>query len=263
MNTPRHRNPLFTTLIAAVLTCLSACAPGRQPVAGASPPGADVGVPAPTPPLDEPYAAAFRRRARFYIRQTAERDPDAMIDWFNRTPYFQNGGGDPHKYSMPVVLARLYMDPSDPAGLRLYRFLMDVDTKKPDRGLYHFSAFQRTRLFFQMADRLPDDVVASNVYDARNYFRIFRSGGTENHRFMSRCSGYVWAEYLDERFPGEGFDEHKAWLADWLTAQTKKFYTIGQGEYDSSTYVGFSAASWSNVYDFARAPDMRNLARAA
>jgi hypothetical protein len=258
-----HRSTALAILAASFLALPAACAPAKQPAPPDKLPEADVGVPAPEPPLDEPCEAAFRRRAQFYIRQTAERDPDAMIDWFNRTPYFQNGGGDPHKYSMPVVLARLYMDPADPAGLRLYRFLMGVDKLKGDRGLYHFSAFQRTRLFFQMADRLPDDVVASNVHDARNFFRIFRSGGTENHRFMSRCSGYVWAEYLDARFPDEGFDEHKAWLSDWLTAQTRKFYTVGQGEYDSSTYVGFSAASWANVYDFADDPDMRDLARAA
>ncbi|MGC9453269.1 MAG: hypothetical protein ACP5HU_00230 [Phycisphaerae bacterium] len=222
----------------------------------------DVGVPAPAVRLDEPYEAAFRRRAQFYIRQTAERDPDALLDWFDRTDYFSNGGGDPHKYAMPVVLARLYMDPTDEGGLRLYRFLMEVDKLKRDRGLYHFSIFQRTRLFFQMGEDLPDDVVESNLYDTRNFFHIMRSGGTENHRFMSRCSGYVWAEYLDERFPDEGFDEHKQWLADWVTARMRQFYTVGQGEYDSSTYVGFSAASLANIYDFSADETMRDTARA-
>ncbi len=245
---------------AIVLTAMASCAPAGK--AAADGPAADVGVAAPRPPLDQPDEAAFQRRAQFYIRQTAERDGDEMVDWFNRTEFFQDGRGDPHKYAMPVVIARLYMDPTDEVALRLYRFLMEVDKLKSDRGLYHFSAFQRTRLFFQMKDDLPDDVVDSNIYDSRNYFHIMRSGGTENHQFMSRCSGYVWAEYLDERFPDEGFDEHKEWLADWVTGRAEQFYTIGQGEYDSSTYIAFSAASLSNIYDFARDETMRDTARA-
>lgn len=263
MNTAFPRVLTPTLLVAFVVTTLPSCAPAQQggqaDVPGS---GAAVGAPAPAVPLDEPYEAAFRRRAQFYIRQTAERDPDALLAWFDRTGYFANGGGDPHKYAMPVVLARLHMNRSDAAALRLYRFLMEVDKLKGDRGLYHFSTFQRTRLFFQLADGLAADVLDSNVYDARNYFQIMRSGGTENHRFMSRCSGYVWAEYLDEKFPGEGFDEHKRWLADRVKARERQFYTVGQGEYDSSTYVAFSAASLANIYDFADDDDMRDTARA-
>lgn len=263
MNAPVSKQLVLISFIMVVVASAPSCAAAEQTKPADAPAvSAEAGISADDVPLDEPYEAAFRRRARFYIRQTAERDPDALLDWFDRTDYFSNGGGDPHKYAMPVVLARLYMNPRDEAGLRLYRYLMGVDKLKSDRGLYHFSAFQRTRLFFQLADKLPPDVVESNVYDARNFFRIMRSGGTENHRFMSRCSGYVWAEYLDERFPREGFDEHKQWLADWITARARQFYTVGQGEYDSSTYVGFSAASLANIYDFGEDDKMRDTARA-
>ncbi|MFW6062266.1 MAG: hypothetical protein ACOC93_05600 [Planctomycetota bacterium] len=225
-------------------------------------------VPAPEVPLDKSYEAAFQRRAQFYIRQMAERDPNAMLEWFHTNPYFANAGGDPHKYAMPPIIARLYMDPGDEEALDLYRYLMRVDTNKGDRGLYHFSAFQRTRMFFQMRDQLPRDVIESNEYDVWNHFSAMRGNpqsmhfGTENHTYMHRASGYLWAEYFEGERPDSKFHEDWKFLRDWMKYSINRLYTIGQGEYDSSTYVGFSMASLANVHDFSEEPNMVKLSRA-
>ncbi|MFP4355612.1 MAG: hypothetical protein ACLFUJ_10870 [Phycisphaerae bacterium] len=210
--------------------------------------------------------AAFQRRAKFFIRQTAERSADGLLEWFSTNPYFANAGGDPHKYAMPVVIARLHLDPDDADALKLYRFLIGVDKKKGDRGLYHFATFQKTRMFFQLKDSLPREIVEfmeSNVRD--NFGRLVGnmnsvSYGTENHTFMSRASGFVWGEYLGGLDKNSPLNKQTKYLADWIEYQANRFYTIGMGEYDSSTYVGFSLASLANTYDFAK--DERTVANA-
>jgi hypothetical protein len=217
-----------------------------------------------TPILDEAEEKAFAERAAFIIRQTATRDTDAMIEWFDQVDYFKGAGGDRHKYILPPILARLSLDPTDEKALRAYRMLMEVDKQKGDRGLYHFAAFQRARLYAMLRDRLPADIVESNEYDVRHFSHIMDRGGTENHAFMHRCSGYIFAELVEGEYPGRlSRDEALAKQRTWLIEQARRFYHVGSGEYDSSTYFGFSMASWSNVYDYTRDEQMKLTARAA
>lgn len=213
---------------------------------------------------DAPYEAAFQRRADFVVRALAERDLDEMHAWFERTRFFQGAGGDRHKYAMGPVIAKLVLDPEDEQALRMYRNLMVVDTLKGDRGLYHFASFQKTRMFFQLWDSLPDDFKEAIDHDVRNHFNIMRAGGTENHFFMNRTSGYVWAERLEGEFPGAhgGREGSLAFLRDWLLDQVRKNYAVGNAEWDSSTYLGFSAAGWANIHDFTRDDEMRAWSRA-
>lgn len=213
---------------------------------------------------DDSHEAAFQRRADFVVRALAERDLDDMHAWFERTTFFRGAGGDRHKYAMGPVIAKLVLDPEDAQALRMYRNLMEVDKLKGDRGLYHFASFQKTRMFFQLWDQLPDDFKAAIDHDVRNHFNIMRAGGTENHFFMNRTSGYVWAERLDGEFPGAhgGRGGSLTFLRDWLLDQVRKNYAVGNAEWDSSTYLGFSAAGWANIYDFTEDETMRAWSRA-
>jgi len=218
------------------------------------------------PPLDpfDPEEAAFLRRADFLTARTAATDLDTMRAWFDRVPYFQDGGGDPHKYALPGVIARLHLDPEDPAALRMARFLAGVNVAKGDRGLYHFAAYQRVRLFCALGPLLPEDLIAGTMHDVRHHYAVLRAGGTENHRFMHRCSGYLFAEKVPGPYAGKrDRDEHLEWQRKWLRGQVRRLYTIGMGEYDSSTYVGYTMASWANIHDYADDERMRILARAA
>ncbi|MCH8511339.1 MAG: hypothetical protein LAT83_06760 [Kiritimatiellae bacterium] len=208
--------------------------------------------------------SAFLARADFYIRRLADRDLDEMHAWFERTTFFRGAGGDRHKYAMGPLLARLALDREDEQAIRMYRNLMEVDKLKGDRGLYHFASFQKTRMFFQMWDELPEDFREAIEYDVRNHYNIMRQGGTENHYFMNRTSGYVWAERLDGEFPGAqgGREGSLSFQRNWLIDQVRKNYAVGNSEYDSSTYLAFSAAGWSNIYDFSEDPVMKDKARA-
>lgn len=207
---------------------------------------------------------AFAQRAKVYLDYVSS-DLDVRTQWAKEHPEV----GDPHKYVMPPIVARLAQDPKDEAALSAYRWLMEVDKKKGDRGLYHFAAYLRTRMYFQFQEHLPRDVRESMVYDVTNFFGQLRRGGTENHTWMSRCSGYLWTDYLPEvaagKIGGNGDNATKTnqeYLKNWLKTEVKKLYLAGQGEYDSSTYITFSANSMTNVFDFTKDQKMRDLARA-
>ena len=262
----RHWIALTGLLIVFCLGC--GLAPAQEDLAPAEIAVTAEPVPAPKVPADDPYEAAFQRRAQFFIRQTARRDTDSMIRMFEASPYFKPPGGDPHKYALPPVIAKLYMDPTDEAGLRMHRWLIEVDKMKGDKGLYHFATFQQTRLFFQLKDKLPDDIrgfLESNVKN--NFGRLVGnmnsvSYGTENHTFMSRASAFPWGEHLGATADDSPLHKQQQFLRGWILGQGHRFYTIGMGEYDSSTYVGFSLASLANVHDFAQDAEMRLVARA-
>ncbi|MCH8476065.1 MAG: hypothetical protein LAT55_12660 [Opitutales bacterium] len=215
-------------------------------------------------PLEQAnWERAYDRRAGFIVEQTAAADLDEVQAWFDRTSFFQNGGGDPHKFSLPAITTRLFLDPEDESALSLYRHLMEVDKLKDDRGLYHFAAFMRARLHLALGDALPEDIRAATGYDVRNYMRIMRRGGTENHRFMHRASGLIFAEKIDGDYAGdETREDHLAALREWAMEEGRLMFTRGSGEYDSSTYVAFTVASLLNVYDFTEDEELRRAVRA-
>lgn len=211
-------------------------------------------------PKDD-YENQFRQRADFYTRQVAIVDPARVMDWSDRIKL-----GDPHKYAMPAILARLSLNAQDDRALAGYRRLMAVDKTKSDRGLYHFAAYPRTRMYFAFGPKLPKDITDSMVFEVTNFFGQLRSGGTENHAWMHRTSGYLWAEHLPAVGSAKVPDSDKTnlqWTRDWLRTEVRKWYTVGQGEYDSSTYIAFNLAAWSNVYDYTSDAKMKDLARAA
>lgn len=219
--------------------------------------------------LADDYDKQYKERADFLIKATAARDGDAMIKQFEASEYFRNAGGDAHKYAMPVALAKLALNPNDEQGLRFYRYLQDVAEKKPDRALYHFATYPRARLYFQFGDKLPAWIKDTNKYDAENFMKVMvgnresETHGTDNHATMMRLNGLLWCEHLGAADPGHKLHEDYKFLKGWAQRQVRKYYNVGMGEYDSSTYVGFTCASWANLYDFSPDPDTRKLAEAA
>lgn len=232
-----HRRGLLGVCLVGVVMVLGACAAKPGPAA---------------------VEQQFQQRRDFYIRNLAAQDPAAITAWGRNINL-----GDPHKYALPPIVARLALDPADAKAIQAYRELMEVDKTKGDRGLYHFAAYLRARIYFQFKDRLPADIVESNLHDVRNHFSQLRSGGTENHTWMHRATGYLWAEKLGGADPKSPYHEHYLALRQWLIEQTRRLYTVGQGEYDSSTYVAFSVSALSNIYDFSDDPVMRDWAQAA
>lgn len=231
-----------TLLFLVVLAGMMACSPTRAEVAHA---------------VDS--EEAFKARQLWFSKQNAALDALATAEWAQRV-WPQLGQGDPHKYVLPPILAQLSLDINDANAIQAYEYLMKVDERKPDRGLYHFAVYPRARMVFQFGDRLPKNIIESNFYDARNFFHIMMRGGTENHAMMHRATGYLWSERIEDPVVRDGRDG--AWVRQWLIGQVRRWFHEGAGEYDSSTYYGFSSASMLNVADFAKDPVMRDFGRA-
>ncbi|MFP4139239.1 MAG: hypothetical protein ACLFVY_01630 [Phycisphaerae bacterium] len=207
------------------------------------------------PMSEAEYAQRFENRAEFLLRTIARDDPNEVMTWANQAV------SDHHKYVLGPVIANLATGQDPNSAIRALEGMMEVNQAKEDRGLYHFAAYYRARIYLQYRDKLPDRIVQATEHDVKNWMHIMTRGGTENHGFMHRTSGYIFSEYIPGPYKGDRANQQ--WLEDWLIGQVRKFYSAGQGEYDSSTYVVFTAAGWTNVYDFTRREKMKKFSRAA
>lgn len=209
--------------------------PPRSPIVQPSPPG-----------------QAASARALVLQKQLAARDLVALERWQQ-----QRQIPDPHKYLLPVILARLSL-PQQYDRAPLWQTWLSLNQNRP--SLYHFRSIFDVRLFFLFRDGMPPEVKAA--YKAMGEPpRVYQwnDSGTENHMFMQRVSGLTFLE-------GNGWPNARPAIAAtneaWLRAELTKFYTIGQGEFHSSTYYGYSIASLLNLYDFGATPELRRLAKA-
>ncbi|WP_353656239.1 hypothetical protein [Geitlerinema sp. P-1104] len=182
----------------------------------------------------------------------ADADLQELDQWWRARDIY-----DPHKYLLPPMLAQLSLTPEE-AQEPIWDVWLSVEEGKPE--LYHFRSVYDVRIFFLFQDSLPED-----VRDAYRSMlqppRIFQwgQGGTENHLWQQYISGLAMMD-------GSGFPvSHPHFLATheaWLRAELTKYLTIGQGEFHSSTYYGYSIGALLNLYDFAETPERRQLARA-
>ena len=196
----------------------------------------------------------------FNVKGLAIREKMAAIDleekdaWWRRIQL-----GDPHKYLLPIILARLSLNQEsvyDPQNS--WDVLLKLDRDKPD--LYHFRSAFDIRIFFLFQDIMPPAVRAAYQKQLQlPQVLEWTEGGTENHMFMHRASGLALMN-------GSGFPvEDPASAATneaWLRSELNKFLTIGQGEFHSSIYYGYSISGLLNLYDFSQDPELKNLAQA-
>jgi hypothetical protein len=94
---------------------------------------------------------------------------------------------------------------------------------------------------------------------------LLGGGGTENHKTMWRSSGLLYAQLLPEGSRISGFtrDEAMRRTSVVLERYVRKLFTVGNGEYDSSTYYPFSIRGFLNLYDFSPDPAVRAWSKAA
>ncbi len=201
--------------------------------------------------LDE-TEVEFQRRSLLIRQKIARQNLEERDRWWRR-----EGIEDPHKYLLPIILARLSL-PELYQPQPSWEMLLKVERDRPD--LYHFRSMLDARIFFLYQDSLPDPVKASyrSMLVSPRVIE-WGEGGTENHGFMQRGSGLALMN-------GSGFPVELPDVADtneaWLRSQFDKFLTIGQGEFHSSIYYGYSIAGLLNLYDFAETPQLRELATA-
>jgi hypothetical protein len=211
-------------------------------------------------PWQDPSEAGFRRRSRAIREKLARADLSELDRWWRREQI-----GDPHKYLLPAIVARLSLSDLYGRGESLqenrpspWEALLTLERDRPD--LYHFRSIFDIRLFFLHRETMPPAVLESyRSMTVKPRVEEWLEGGTENHLFMQYASGLAFLK--GSQWPPD-LPHIQAVQEGWLRLQLKKFLTIGQGEFHSSTYYGYSIAGVLNLYDFAPTPELRSLATA-
>lgn len=195
---------------------------------------------------------AFAKRSLALRQKLAERDLDELNIWWRKRNI-----GDPHKYLLPVILSRLSL-PEKYDLQHTWNVLLNLERNKSD--LYHFRSIFDIRIFFLFRDILPNKI-ESSYRSMLQKPRVLEwdEGGTENHAFMQRASGLAFMNGSGWPVGDPATTEHNE---AWLRSQLNKLLTIGQGEFHSSTYYGYSIGGLLNLYDFARTPELRQIAKA-
>lgn len=202
---------------------------------------------------EEKYFAARSLAVR---KQLASQDLVALNSWWKREKI-----GDPHKYLLPVILARLSLQDGAIGKVddrqEIWKILLQLDRDKPD--IYHFRSYLDVRIFFMFRDTMPPEILAfyRNQLELPKVLKWINTG-TENHMFMQRASGLA---LMDGSGWSVGDPASEATNEAWLRSELNKFLTIGQGEFHSSTYYGYSIGGLLNLYDFARNPELKKLAK--
>ncbi|MCK5573700.1 MAG: hypothetical protein KAJ12_13105 [Bacteroidetes bacterium] len=126
-----------------------------------------------------------------------------------------------------------------------------------------FYAYTLIGTYLHLRSELPDSLhdKVRNAYRVRTMYR----GDTENHWVMYYTGLYLAAqtwpgETGDRWFNGksseENFVEAQEWLSHWMRITS----TIGQGEFDSPTYMTVFISPMLVLYDFAEDPVMKRKA---
>jgi hypothetical protein len=160
--------------------------------------------------------------------------------------------------SLPSIAGRLAVEP-DRAGA-----LAAFDSLGRDRrlsGAFHGYALMGVYLHFRSI--FPDSLrrLVRETFRSRGLYR----GDTENHWVMYYTGIYLAAqtwpheagtEWFNGKSSDENFREAEGWLNHWITLST----TIGQGEFDSPTYMPVFLSPMLLLYDFATDPSMKSRA---
>ncbi|MGB6122769.1 MAG: hypothetical protein WBG80_12740, partial [Bacteroidota bacterium] len=126
-----------------------------------------------------------------------------------------------------------------------------------------FYAYTLIGTYLHLREELPDSLHEKirNAYRVRTMYR----GDTENHWVMYYTGLYLAAQtwpgetgdgWFNGKSSEENFGEAEEWLEHWMEIST----TIGQGEFDSPTYMTVFITPMLVLHDFARDPVMKKKA---
>lgn len=129
-------------------------------------------------------------------------------------------------------------------------------------GMFH--GYMLMGVYLRFRSILPDSLcrMVREIFRSRGLYR----GDTENHWVMYYTGMYLAAqtwpnesgsEWFNGRSSEENFREAEGFLNHWVTLTT----TIGQGEFDSPTYMPAFLAPMLVLYDFASDPAMKRRAQ--
>ena len=211
-----------------------------------------VGAPAaqgdpPSLPDPRPDPDGFHQRRTLMLQSLAGED-STYFEKIKRVP-------DPNKYALPTVLAKLE-EKTDQEGANAY-------LARHTDELYNFSVVGLTRLLSMYGNEVPADT-RNKIEHNLSATATWTADGTENHKLMWLTSGEALTSKLPElTFWGGESEWRRKQLLEPIRLYVKRLYEVGEGEWDSSTYIPFGIQSFVNLYDFSTDPHARAVAAAA
>jgi hypothetical protein len=143
-----------------------------------------------------------------------------------------------------------------------YRSLREFTEDRMSGGM--FFAYQLIGTYLYTREHLPDELRESvrQAYRDRTMYR----GDTENHWVMYYTGLYLaaqtWPElsetdWFNGKSSADNFAEAEGWLNEWITTTT----TVGQGEFDSPTYLMTFLNPMIILHEFTEDPCMKKRTR--
>lgn len=143
-----------------------------------------------------------------------------------------------------------------------YAILDSLTSDRAMGGMFYCYSVIGAYLFSK--DAVPDTLHRKIRMAYRN--RTMYRGDTENHWVMYYTGLYLAAQtwpgesgerWFNGKSSDENFREAEAWLNFWFRTSS----TIGQGEFDSPTYITVFLTPMVTLYEFARDPLMKTRAQ--
>ncbi len=133
--------------------------------------------------------------------------------------------------------------------------------EKPQHSMFYTMVLMG--FYLHCSSEMPEDV-AARIREVLTEITIYR-GDTENHWTMHYATLLLAAQTWPETPAGKWYagrstqdlyDEARGWLRHWARLAATK----GQGEFDSPNYMFMFMTPMFLLYDFAREPEIRQLA---
>ena len=160
--------------------------------------------------------------------------------------------------SFNAVCARLALSPEDNGAIALFDSLLS-----DERIAGMFFSYTSMGTYLHFRDRFPA-TVSTALRETFKHRTLYR-GDTENHWVCYYTGLYLAAqtwpglpgsEWFNGKSSTENFTEARGWLTFWMKTTT----TIGQGEFDSPTYMNVFLAPMCVLYDCATDSIMKQRA---
>ena len=163
------------------------------------------------------------------------------------------------EYNLMTILAKLSTHTD------VDRAYVMLDSMAHDRAVGGmFFAYSMMGVYLHTHDQLPDSlrVKIREAFRVRTMYR----GDTENHWVMYYTGMYLAAQTWPGEpgsawFNGKSSDENRTEAAGWLAQWMRTTTTIGQGEFDSPTYMTVFLCPMLLLQEFAADPVMKIKAR--
>ncbi|NET32669.1 MAG: hypothetical protein F6K19_11750 [Cyanothece sp. SIO1E1] len=220
------------------------------------------------------WEAAFQQRAEKAIAYFADQGygnthgenekrsyPYAMFDFLagNREPalaFLQKEDNQAHEHSHTLGIDYYY---SFTLKGQIRKYFHWGEFLDPD---YRQRMFEGAKRWTEQDPNGRPHPVYGNGDDSGKDWDISRRGGwvdsrnTDNLRAMREVAVYLMAEETGNEAVRQQYQQK-------LQRYVWALYNIGMGEWDSENYHGHTLAAYLNLYDFAQAPAVKQLAKAA